>query len=985
MYMTNTCIVEITSRCLTHLFDLFGKLCPSSSYELLITNISATMANISETLQVYLDVSPSYASVDKLPIISSPNMSSRPEPFPKRTELELSELRHPQWSSNKYPFLAWVPKNIRFEGPLLGRLNLHYQSYPVESHDDGWILSQDLRNQWQRLEYNLYTFASSLVERAKQAGQLTEAFTFWPLPSCYGYLKSYSTHEDAREYATYSKEAFVPLIAACSFAIANNIYGPDDEFPVPSWFHYFTDKGVHPQYLHNIQNSIIGDFTLDRAGVLIDPYSWKWKQLPALLRTRVPIWIHWGEKWDEETLDPELALRCRPSQAEVSEARNSFSSSSTSDFVQVAPQPYEHTGQKRGETWQAFFARRAAKNENRLRAETQEERVRRVNHEKAVGMPGKSSKAARVYEWVETDGFLLRKYVERVYVEHVWDCYGPNQRRYDGFHNEWDLCEEFDPPDIIDNDRWNYIIHGPSCPDLASLESQFAPPPRPPPSLQDPGIDMYPPGSPGTNCTAKDAQTSNSDAAPLISAFSSAPSPVPSPVPSSVPSLPSTSDAAFSISTFSSTPSSVPSLSPVPQTPSTSPAHQSIATLNNLNSDFLNLSPDDPAAEQSHWTLHSSMDSFEDSLLHRYGLILNISHNVPHVRHEDKKWIEARRILGYEGDKTLKSWYRPIAISFVEYMTNRTNSPPIRDLTENPNVVQDSNINITCLSNGTYLIRPKTMNPAERNGWALVVADPATALQCARSEWGPEKFDIARELLGRGIRFNTMEPLNVNPRNLRKRLRRCPGLGYRQVGYKPDLLDYKSYEELRDRFLRQPFGRAALLEGGIVWRLSLEALGIAPALDGPATDAIAYGIHTAAVDSSGRTFTLYDDALSEEETDLICGVYKIYTGICLTIVLFLLTDPFFLVQGRGTQTMDGSWWPKPRIFEKSGLFWGYWTPKCEAWFQGRLRDILAGNATVISGNQWRISAIRFQQSQASRLVTANSKHSAEYLQALSPP
>ena len=837
------------------------------------------MAKIPRELHVYLDISPSHASIDKLPVISSPNMSSRPSPFPKQNELELSELRHPQWSSNKYPFLAWVPKNNRFEGPLLGRLNFYYQSYPIEPHGDRWILGKDLRLQWQRLEYNLYTFASSLIERAKQAGRLTETFTFWPLPSRYGYLQSHSTHEDSREYATYSKEAFVPLIAACSFAIANNIDGPDGDLPVPSWFHDLTDKGVHPQYLHNIQNSIIGDFTLDRAGVLIDPYSWKWKgQLSALIRARVPIWIHWGEKWDGETLDPELALRCRPSQAEVSEARSSFGRPPTPEYVEVAPQPYENTGQKRGETWQAFFARRAVKNEKRLRMETQQERVRRVNREKAVGIPGKGSKAARVYEWVDTDGFLLRKYVERAYVEDTWEFYGPNQRRYDGFHHEWDFCEEFDPPDIPDDDRWHYMTHGPSCPDLASLESQFIPPSPPPlPSPQDPQADTYLLWSPGADHGPVDIRTSNSDTALSISTFLSAPPSVPPP--------PSNSDAALSLS-------ELPSLSPNSQVHSMPPVHNPTVALNNLNLDFLHLSQNDPPAEQSHWTLYSSTDSFEDALTYRYGLTLNISYNAPPVDDSDKKWIDARRILGYERDRALKSQYRATVISFVDYMTSRTNTSPIRDLTQNLDIVQDSNINITQLPNGKYRITGKTTDPAEQEGWVLVVADPATALQCARSGWGPKKSDIVRELLGRGIRFNTMETLDANPRTLCAYLRRCPGLGYRPAGYKPDILDYKSYEELRDRFLRQPFGRAALLEGGIVWRLSLEALGIAPALDGPGTDAIEYGIRTTAIDSSGRRFTLYDDVLSEEETDLICGVYKIYTGTCLVSLLLLLTGLF---------------------------------------------------------------------------------------------
>jgi len=82
----------------------------------------------------------------------------------------------------------------------------------------------------------------------------------------------------------------------------------------------------------------------------------------------------------------------------------------------------------------------------------------------------------------------------------------------------------------------------------------------------------------------------------------------------------------------------------------------------------------------------------------------------------------------------------------------------------------------------------------------------------------------------------------------------------------------------RDIYLKQPHCRAALLAGGIVWCLALESLGISPVLHGPSDLALNYGMRTSALDDSGQAYTLYDDTLTEAETDLICGVYKIYTG-----------------------------------------------------------------------------------------------------------
>jgi hypothetical protein len=39
------------------------------------------------------------------------------------------------------------------------------------------------------------------------------------------------------------------------------------------------------------------------------------------------------------------------------------------------------------------------------------------------------------------------------------------------------------------------------------------------------------------------------------------------------------------------------------------------------------------------------------------------------------------------------------------------------------------------------------------------------------------------------------------------------------------------------------------------------------------------------------------------------------------------------------QTSESSWWPKHSAWIKSGLYVGYWTPQCEAWFQERLQMI----------------------------------------------
>ncbi|KAF8588255.1 hypothetical protein K439DRAFT_1286917, partial [Ramaria rubella] len=79
---------------------------------------------------------------------------------------------------------------------------------------------------------------------------------------------------------------------------------------------------------------------------------------------------------------------------------------------------------------------------------------------------------------------------------------------------------------------------------------------------------------------------------------------------------------------------------------------------------------------------------------------------------------------------------------------------------------------------------------------------------------------------------------------------------------------------------------------------------------------------------------LYDDEISDMEIDLICGVYRIYTG-------------------NKEQCSEDSWWPKHSQWAVCGLNMGYWTLLCEVWFQIRLEEICRGKAVLRNGVGWR--------------------------------
>jgi hypothetical protein len=90
------------------------------------------------------------------------------------------------------------------------------------------------------------------------------------------------------------------------------------------------------------------------------------------------------------------------------------------------------------------------------------------------------------------------------------------------------------------------------------------------------------------------------------------------------------------------------------------------------------------------------------------------------------------------------------------------------------------------------------------------------------------------------------------------------------------LLDYLTYQTRRSEFLGSPRGRAARFAGGIIGRLCLEDINDDRASQGPSDEVLENGVRF----WDGQSQTAYwDDALTPQEIDLICGVYVLPTGL----------------------------------------------------------------------------------------------------------
>ncbi|KAI0069454.1 hypothetical protein K474DRAFT_1610439 [Panus rudis PR-1116 ss-1] len=192
--------------------------------------------------------------------------------------------------------------------------------------------------------------------------------------------------------------------------------------------------------------------------------------------------------------------------------------------------------------------------------------------------------------------------------------------------------------------------------------------------------------------------------------------------------------------------------------------------------------------------------------------------------------------------------------------------------------------------------------------------------------------ELTEYLLGIGAEFRTLTARSVvadHAASLGLGDRENPhSLGFRAKGFKGDVDDFKAYYlRLKDFFKKPYVTHAALRKGGIIWRITYWVLqdNHSHCEDvGHTSDLLSHG---ELLQGDGGIYV--DENLSKDEEDLIVGTYKVYTDV----------GP--------DQAADCSWWPNYSVWRTCSYgAAGYWTPKCEAFFQGRVNDILAGKSGV---------------------------------------
>jgi hypothetical protein len=178
--------------------------------------------------------------------------------------------------------------------------------------------------------------------------------------------------------------------------------------------------------------------------------------------------------------------------------------------------------------------------------------------------------------------------------------------------------------------------------------------------------------------------------------------------------------------------------------------------------------------------------------------------------------------------------------------------------------------------------------PSPSCDWVLGLTNAADALYAFRliDQRQVNIYGVARCLLEEGVTFRTLISLPHGHLPSTRRMRATP---MRLSGYQFTPHDYAAYLRERAAILSQPNGRAALLQGGILWRLALQSLSPDAALQGPsyAVTASRVGYST---DELEAGLALWDDELTVVEKNLICGAYECRTGLFMAHIHRLFTD-----------------------------------------------------------------------------------------------
>ncbi|KAL0568547.1 hypothetical protein V5O48_013435 [Marasmius crinis-equi] len=800
------------------------------------------------------------------------------------------DVATPSWITDDMPYIGFVPAINPVYTSWLCPLRFNFRTLPVQRRDDGkFELRPEVQKEWDTLERNFRSLLSAAMLESNL--NLPHPFRLWSSPRQYGYTRVHKTERMARRQALASKEAFLPLLAALSFFAHALVQRKPLQYNKKSVISQLAQtRGISETWSAYFEITLLDAPFI--GGYINCSLSGMTRWIPLLQSSGMPLCLSWVSASSFiPKLAPSKLSGIRPSEEEIDYLRTRREKYDPYSFVrQLREQNHEQNReQKPGQTMEEFFEQRLKHNQLLEQRESKEDRYRRtklVEHAQR-DLPPREQSETKVFLWTLQYGMRVREPVASGNYAHEWTSYGPKQRRYDSFHNEWDICTDFDPND------------GPR--DLDDFSD-------------DDRIDAYP-----------------------------------------------------------------------DENPSIAPGYTAREYLDRLHRSTIS----NPIHNPPHFGL-----SVKEMSYRRLGFLPRVSH---HPKTDKSDMNLARHVFGLSRVPYDAGMSKAEAQDLFELLDAITNSkslndlPPTCDLLDKGNSIHQPwpfRLTYRDIDGGMWMLCGTEADHVNFTTCFEIGVMSATAvLEIARRRIGNKK-DIMEALVEQGSSFRTMvaqemaggdttdmlpEP-PVHPAVIRNIVRLDNGpsspsgcrarLGFRSHGHKFTLADFQAYVAARDEFLSGPRGRAAILAGGLLARLAKNAVYEQDVYNGTNTGIVeARTIGTLLLDPQDKKMAFWDDRLTEEEVNLICGVYEVATGPVL---------------GNGTiQTAEMSWFPKPGAWKSSGLNCGYWSRDAETWYQDRLQKIQGGNAQLFVNAKWK-ALVKFNKN-ARKLLDRADEFALEYM------
>ena len=879
-------------------------------------------------------------------IITSPNVSYLPSPPPHNEKTNSRNYtvfwRYPRFIPDNMPHLAFLPKQPVLSGPIFRRLDVKYSTVPIVQLPNGrYILHTDVINSWHRLEAALWGIQDLLLQspHTNYFGNLDMG----DMPYQCGYQCPHKSEGDARYCAIKSRDAFIVLAALCSFAIS--FYRTRDQAKeiVPPWHRVLMPKSYHAEWLELLEATFVCDFSRGtRVGGYIHANATRlFPQIRAFLDSNVPLWIEWHIP-NPAVVNQKYGSPFLPKQEHIQHA------------IQLARTNAHNPiyGPERSYEW--------------------------VNPERPSFYHGGEVPYDEAFD--NELGMIPGNYTDPDYES-------------DSDHGRKIGDEDEDMDSVLEHPPSPQAVSRLGSPPPAPRPSLPAPRrilPAPRPSLPVTWTQS------ATNMPAVHAGSGQSEGESHLEFFSRRATERAAAVHKESQSKCSRRTdmeakakrghkvhlralflwkleggswvrTVVDNNNISKVWAQFPShlrvysydhnewdICPFVETADDSGSARDPPPAGDAPSGHVNCAEDLNHAYDTTKTAvskHLHTRGLKRLLQLRYGFTVPEGYkaNPPcadqsqvlrqNQREQARFRLHGRSTDDFRNDEAVREMWNSIFLTEVAVgLPHRFDMSPHASF---PVSVIHKKLSLVIVpaagkNNDSMICLVGVRDIAFREQWFLLAfRDFATVVQIFRERWTEGILHAGRQLLQRGIPFNTVIVRDKPPATIE---RECLGLGHRPVGYIPQLRDYAHYESQRYELLREHEGlyaRVALKMGGLYWRLAMEDADDSEQLVKKAMKSrpFARPVGQVVAEVSPTEF-LVDDQLSPAAAAVLSGLYVVDTSI-------------------QNQVEHVSWWPKQETWYQSELNVGYWSEACEDWYQQRLADIREGRASMMNATAWR--------------------------------